>query len=262
MSEVAVRRALAAIGVTSAIRPLADPQRVPAPVDCPPTSALATEMTAVWQLPRLFAAAPRLALAPRGAGGVVVDVPGWRSPESYGAPLRAYLRRLGHDARGWGFGTNHGTPERDAQRLADSVTELAERSGGPVALIGWSLGGLIAREVARTHPEVVRHVVTYGTPVVGGPTYTRGADTFGPDECARAAELLERLDTDSPITVPVTAILSRRDGVVTWTACVDRTTAGVEHLEVTSPHVGLGFDPDVWHAVATALAVPARDRER
>jgi pimeloyl-ACP methyl ester carboxylesterase len=204
---------------------------------------------------RLPAAALRLSRVPRGDGHLVVDIPGWKAPEATGAPLRGYLRHLGYDARPWGLGTNDGDPERDAALLADTVQRLAQDSG-PVSLVGWSLGGTIAREVARTHPHAVRRVVTYGTPVIGGPTYTAGARSYGAAECGRITALIEELDRTQPIAVPVTAIYTRRDGVVAWQACIDRHSARVEHVEVFSTHLGLGLDPDVWELVAGTLSQP------
>ena len=170
------------------------------------------------------------------------------------APLRWYLRRLGHDARGWGRGTNEGDPERDADLVAAQVADLADRSGRPVALVGWSLGGVVAREAARQVPEHVHHVVTYGTPVIGGPTHTLGASTYGRAEAARIAALQDELDRTDPLSVPVTAIFTRDDRVVDWRACLDHRSPDVDHVEVTSTHLGLGIDPDVWLAVARALA--------
>lgn len=170
------------------------------------------------------------------------------------APLRAYLRRLGHDARPWGLGTNEGEPEADAERLAEVVAQTAAHSGRPVALVGWSLGGTVAREAARIAPHHVRRVVTYGTPAVGGPTHTLGARAWGPDETRRIAALLAELDDTTPITVPITAIFTRGDRVVDWRACLDHHSPDVDHVEVDSTHLGMGIDPDVWLAVASALA--------
>ncbi len=214
------------------------------------------EVRAGLQVPRLVAATARLARAPRGDGGVVIDVPGWLAAEVTNAPLRRFLARLGHDARGWGLGVNRGRPERDARLLAKKVLAAAAESGRPVALVGWSLGGLVAREVARQHPDAVRRVVTYGTPVVGGPTHTVGARHYGPDESQRITRLAQRLDAEHPIEVPVTAIVSRRDGIVSWRACIDRTSRDVEHVEVRSTHLGMGLDPDVWSVVADRLSRP------
>ena len=214
------------------------------------------EVRAGLQVPRLVAATARLARAPRGDGGVVIDVPGWLAAEVTNAPLRRFLARLGHDARGWGLGVNRGRPERDARLLAKKVLAAAAESGRPVALVGWSLGGLVAREVARQHPDAVRRVVTYGTPVVGGPTHTVGARHYGPDESQRITRLAQALDAEHPIEVPVTAIVSRRDGIVSWRACIDRTSRDVEHVEVRSTHLGMGLDPDVWSVVAERLSRP------
>lgn len=168
-------------------------------------------------------------------------------------PLRTYLRWLGHDARPWGLGVNTGTPERDVEQLADIVAHTHRTTGRPVALVGWSLGGVVARETARLVPDSVRRVVTYGTPAIGGPTYTLSASAFGASESARIRRLVEALDRHAPIRVPITAIYSQRDRVVSWPACIDRSSPDVEHVEVRSTHMGLGFDPDVWVVVADRL---------
>lgn len=204
---------------------------------------------------RLPGAARRLADLPRGDGHVVIDLPGWKAPEVSGAPLRRYLRFLGYDARPWGLGVNTGNPARDAEILSGTVVRLAEEHG-PVSLVGWSLGGVVAREVARENPHAVRRLITYGTPVIGGPTFTVGADAYGVAECARITRLTEELDRTRPITVPVTTIFTRRDGAVAWQACLDHASSDVEHVQVASTHLGLGVDPDVWEVVATRLAMP------
>ncbi|MEP7088778.1 MAG: alpha/beta hydrolase [Nocardioidaceae bacterium] len=225
------------------------------PVGRPSGGAGLAELLGVAAGLRLPAAASRLARLPRGDGHVVIDIPGWKAPEVSGAPLRGLLRALGHDARAWGLGVNTGRPEHDAEVLAETVRRTAAEQG-PVSLVGWSLGGVIAREVARAHPEAVRRVVTYGTPVIGGPSHTLGAGSFGAAECARITALAEQLDREDPILVPLTAIFTRRDGVVTWQACIDHHSPDVEHVEVFSSHVGMALDPDVWEVVACRLAAP------
>lgn len=253
---------LGTVGLLSAGRPLA-PGRVARPTGPPPASRQVGELAAGLQVARLVAAAPRLLLTPRApraprdspTGRVVVDVPGWKAPEATGLPLRLYLRRLGWDARGWGYGTNTGSPDADAERLTAQVVALAAEHG-PVALVGWSLGGVISREVARRRPDAVRRVVTYGTPVVGGPSFTSVAPLYPARTRRRMSEVSARTERDAPLRVPVTALLSRRDGVVAWESCVDRTSTDVEHVEVGSPHLGMGIDPDVWRVVADRLARP------
>jgi pimeloyl-ACP methyl ester carboxylesterase len=211
---------------------------------------------------RLVAAAPRLLRVPPGDGHTVLDIPGWKAPEVSLAPMRSYLRSRGYDARSWGFGTNTGDPRRDVERLTQHVRRLVDEGGSPVSLVGWSLGGVIAREVARREPEAVRRVITYGTPVVGGARFTAVARAYTPGESDDASTVTERLDAESPITVPLTAVFTRRDGVVAWQACIDRFSPCVEHVEVASTHIGMGLDPDVWEIVADRLAIPQSRQSR
>lgn len=247
---------LGRLGWRSRVRDISAAEIEDRPVAAPDLRAKAVELGGLAGALRLPVAARRLAGVPRGDGHVVIDLPGWKAPEASGAPLRHYLRALGYDARPWGLGVNTGDPERDAAILGDTVTRLADQHG-PVSLVGWSLGGVVAREVAREHPEAVRRLITYGTPVIGGPTFTAGA-AYGPEECARITDLTEELDRTRPITVPVTTIYTRRDGIVAWSACLDRASRHVEHVEVSSTHLGLGVDPDVWEVVATRLALPVQ----
>jgi dienelactone hydrolase len=251
---------VAAVGRRTARRePLHHPGSPPVPEPEGPPGRLirAAELTAPLELARLILSTPSLRRIPReGDGALVVDIPGWRSPEASTAPLRSFLRWLGYDAEPWGFGTNHGDPENDARRLVPLVVERAEKADRPVSLIGWSLGGVIAREVARARPDAVRRIITYGTPVIGGPAHTIGASSFNEEESARIDALIRETESENPIQVPVTAIYTRRDGIVDWRACIDRTSLDVEHIEVASTHLGLGIDADVWRVVAERLAEP------
>ena len=250
----ASRTALAATGVLSRAREQPDAGRLTRPAGPPPGRAVLAELGSGLAAIRIAGALPRLLAKPRGDGHTVVDIPGWKAPEVSGAPLRAYLRLLGYDARGWGFGTNTGDPRRDVERLTGRVLELADSSGAPVSLVGWSLGGVLAREVARRHPEAVRRVITYGTPVVGGPRFTAVARAYDAGASSAAEAVAERLDAESPIRVPLTVVYTRRDGVVAWQACIDRSSPHAEHVEVSSTHIGMGVDPDVWGVVADRLA--------
>ena len=229
-------------------------ERIEAPVGPPTRAGLIGEVGTVLQPLRLAFGAPMLRRAPRGDGRVSFVLPGWKAPELTTAPVRAYLGKLGHDARSWGLGVNRGDVEATRDEMAERVIAVAEATGRPVNLIGWSLGGVVSREIARMAPEAVHRVVTYGTPAVGGPTFTAGHAAFGADECIRITQLQQVLDATEPIRRPITAIFTRNDTVVDWRACIDRTSPSVRMVEVGSTHVGLGFDPDVWLIVADALA--------
>lgn len=175
------------------------------------------------------------------------------------APLRSFLSRIGHRALPWGLG-RHGPDVRSTvTTFAPSVLEAADSAGEGVALVGWSLGGVVARETARIlnadRPGTVPVVVTYGSPLTG-PRSTLVAGIYEPDEMARIeAVIAERRRT--PIGCPVVAIHSRNDGIVDWRACIDHTP-GSTNVEVRSSHFGMGIDPDIWLAVADALDGPLR----
>jgi hypothetical protein len=205
----------------------------------------------------------RVARQPRGNGRPVFVLPGFGAGDGSTSPLRAYLRGLGHDARGWGLGRNGGDVQGLTRAMLDKVERLADRSGAKVALVGWSLGGVVSREVARERPDLVEQVITFGSPVVGGPKYTRVGEVYrrrGHDLDQIEAIVDER--NRRPITVPITAIYTRSDGVVAWQACIDRTNPDVEHVEVRTTHLGLGVHHEVFIEVATRLARPRRSAGR
>ena len=138
------------------------------------------------------------------------------------------------------------------RRLARLVLDRAD-ADGPVALVGWSLGGVVAREVARRHPEAVRRVITFGTPLVGT-AHTVFARFGRREDASRLAAYAAHRDRTDPIRVPVTVVLSRRDGVVDWRSCLDHHSLAADHVEVRSTHLGMVVDPDVWLTVARRLA--------
>ncbi len=221
----------------------------------PPAWTLLRESLLLLELPRLAWLAPVYAAAPRGRGETVLVLPGFGTGDASTAVLRAYLNLLGYAAQGWGLGTNRGDVAALLPRVIERATRAASRAEGKVRLVGWSLGGTLAREAARERPDLVERVITLGTPAVGGPKYTAvGAvyrrQGYDLDAIEAAVAARERV----PIGVPLTAIYSRGDGVVAWQACIDRHTPGVEHVEVRGTHTGLGFNPDVYRIVAAHLA--------
>ena len=213
-----------------------------------------------WLTPLQFSLSlpqlPALTRAPRGNGTPVLVWPGFGAGNASTAVLRRFLRYLGHDAKGWPLGQNNG----DVLVMLEALGKELEAAAvdGPVNLVGWSLGGYLAREVARDYPHLVNRVVTLGSPVVGGPKYTAVANLFNNqpgalDDIERAVD--ERYAT--PLQVPVTAVYSKADGVVAWQACIDEHSPDVEHIEIFSSHVGLGFAPAALRIVAERLSAAA-----
>lgn len=231
------------------------PPAAPLPKAPSPSAALLSEWQFGLQLLRLGFSTFGLRKLPRGNKAPIILLPGYLAPEWTMEPMRRYLNWLGYDAHHWTLGINQGNPERDHELMVPQVATLAAASGQPVALVGWSLGGTIAREVARIRPDIVSKVVTYGTPVIGGPKFTVGAGVYGEEECNRIANLIDELDQDAPIEVPITAIFTRNDRTVAWPACIDRASKDVKHVEVNSSHASMGVDPDVWRIVAQRLAI-------
>jgi pimeloyl-ACP methyl ester carboxylesterase len=221
----------------------------------PSRLGLLREPLGALEIGRLLFSVRRLAAMPRGGGETVIVMPGYGAGDASTLVLRMYLSTLGYDARGWGLGRNDGNVPALVARTVEAVSAASDRLGVPVRLVGWSLGGYIAREIARELPDRVACVVTLGSPVVGGPKYTTVGAVYrrrGYDLDAIERDVAARYAV--PIRVPVTAIYSRADGVVAWRACIDEMSPRVEHVEVSTTHVGLGFSPEVYAVIAGALA--------
>jgi pimeloyl-ACP methyl ester carboxylesterase len=221
----------------------------------PPASTLRCMARGIAELPRLLVRWPALAHLPRGAGEPVLVLPGFGFGDTSTWMLRAYLRRLGYDARGWGLGMNAGHVPSLLPAVVRLVEALSNERRQRVRLIGWSLGGYLGRDAARERPELVSSVIMLGSPVVGGPKYTVAAGLLrrrGVDLDAIEAEVAVR--NRRPLPVPIISVFSRTDGVVAWEACVDVTSARAENIEVRASHVGLGFSPDVYAIIARQLS--------
>jgi pimeloyl-ACP methyl ester carboxylesterase len=225
------------------------------PLSPPPARLLLGELRGALEPARLLLRAPMVATLPRGHGANVILLPGYGAAESSIAVLKGFLHLLGYRSHDWGLGRNDGRVDRLLPRVLARIDEVEPDPGRSVHLLGWSLGGYIAREAARERPERVRSVITLGSPVVGGPKYTTVAERYRRrgydlDEIERAVDARY----DRPLAVPVTAIFSKSDGIVAWEACIDRRSPGIEHVEVKTTHIGLGFCPEVYRIVADRLA--------
>lgn len=219
----------------------------------PPTTSLVSELDAVRDavsFPVAWGFARRK--LPRGRERILV-LPGYLSSDAATWVLRTALADLGHEVHGWGLGLNRG----NAPALLPKVIEVAEAlsTDRPIHLVGWSLGGYLAREVARDIPERIVQVITLASPVVGGPKYTvtgKHYERNGEDLDKIEAAIQER--ETRPITVPITAYYSPKDAIVSPGACIDRVNPQTEHVEVNCSHLGIGLNAQVVSGVAERIA--------
>ena len=229
-------------------------------------------------LRRAFAQAqPRISGAPP-----VIVVPGlWASDRTMHV-LRQYLIKCGYDAQGWGLGRNlagrgwsgeisdlsegWAKDERDrphqgeanvpalCDQFAEEVKRRSEELGRPIALIGWSLGGFLAREAARDYPDHVSLVITLGSPIIGGPKYSFVNKRYrrrGLDVDWIAEQTINR--HNRLIKCPVTSIYSKHDAIVHWSASIDRWTPHAKHYEVSCTHTAFSFHAPTFEIIKTEL---------
>ena len=214
----------------------------------------------VIDLTALLVAAPWLATAPRGDGHGVLVLPGLLASDTSTLPLRAYLGWLGYDVRGWDLGRNRGPTEEILAGLPRTLLGHARRTERPVSLVGWSLGGIYARELGRRHATHIRQVITLGSPfAMQDPR--RQSRVHGPYQRlshlhADGARLPSHEQRARPIGVPSTSVYSRLDGIVSWQACTEPETGRHQNVEVRCSHLGFGVDPATLWLIADRLAVP------
>ena len=234
---------------------------MPAVKRVPSLALLATEPArAGLDLAALAAAWPMLATARRGDGHTVLVLPGWLTGDPTTAPLRIFLRALGHNVTGWSLGRNRGPTGRVVQELRSRLDRLYRSSGRRVSLVGWSLGGLYAQELARAAPGSVRGIVTLGSPVTRWAPWVRTASGI----VDRGTRLPRGVDTlprpwaeRGSLRVPATSVYTRTDGVVHWSSCrYPLRTGRRENVEVRGSHLGLGHNPAVLWLLADRLGMP------
>jgi thioesterase domain-containing protein len=218
-----------------------------------------------WRTVGEYAAARRalrsMSSWPRGDGHPVLVLPGFLA----GAPstqfLRQVLRRLGYRAYDWRLGYNLGVRPGMIQRLPARLDDIRSRNDGrTVSVIGWSAGGIFARELARARPDDVRSVITLGSPIRGNQRAThawRMWRLLNRNSQARGVVTeAARIAREEPLRVPTTCIYSKSDGIVAWQCCLSRPAAETENVEVHSSHLGYGHNVETLRVIADRLAQP------
>ncbi len=193
----------------------------------------------------------------KGDGHPVLVVPGLLCTDFSTRVLRRFVNQLGYNALGWELGRNLGDLNdfKDLNRLNKRIDDIYKQYNTKITLIGWSMGGIYVREIAKQRPELFNQVITLGSPFadVEAPNnakwiYERLTDTSGVDEAWR-------LQISHPARIPTTAIYTKQDGIVPWQACME----GIEdkshqNIEVRGSHWGLGMNARVLSIVGEKLA--------
>jgi pimeloyl-ACP methyl ester carboxylesterase len=198
-------------------------------------------------------------ISPKGDSHPVIIIPGLGTSDGSTHFIRNFLTNLGYDTHSWGLGRNLG-PQHGMDELLDKLVrrtnEVSEMSDGQeVSIIGWSLGGIYAREIAKEIPDVVRQVITLGTPFKGA-DQTNAAllyELLSKDTSHKDPNILKRIAEPPP--VPFTSIFSKTDGVVYWESSIEKAGKQIENIEVPGAcHLGLGHNPISMFIIANRLA--------
>ncbi|MEL7028722.1 MAG: alpha/beta fold hydrolase [Pseudomonadota bacterium] len=205
--------------------------------------------------------------APKGDGHPVLVCPPFMASDGSTSPLRQFLSKKNYSVHGWNLGRNLGpqVAGENSEFLLERLSDLYDKSKRKVTLIGWSLGGVLARELAKTVPGKIRQVITLGSPISGRLGGVTGnirslfsfVSGYGPEhpELNQALAKLHR----PPEGVPSTAIYSKTDGIVAWRSCLEPASDFTDNIEVHGSHCGLGVNASVFFAVADRLAAPEGD---
>jgi pimeloyl-ACP methyl ester carboxylesterase len=226
-----------------------------------PILALSELPRALVEMGSLPLAAPLLWSAPRGDGHPVLVLPGFTTTDRSTGVLRRYLTRMGYDTHAWELGRNLGPRAigQQGEKLIARLEDIHAATGKKVSLVGWSLGGILARQLSRRRPDLVRDIVTLGSPFAGDPRSTNvwrlyemmsGQRMKDPDTQAQLQE------SYAVPPVPSTAIYSKTDGIVAWQNCIEPESATTDNVEVLGSHCGLGVNPIALFAIAERLAQP------
>ncbi|MFT4127255.1 MAG: alpha/beta fold hydrolase [Gordonia sp. (in: high G+C Gram-positive bacteria)] len=193
-----------------------------------------------------------------GDGRPVLVLPGFMAGDWSTAPLRRLLTRHGYQAYGWGLGRNEGPTREVVDGLEALFRTLTDRHGQPVSLVGQSLGGMFARELARRFPGEVDRIVTLGSPVsMTSAEQSRAKHTYLRKSRNHVPELAFDTWIHAPQPpVPATSIFSRWDGVCRWETCLYPQSPLTENIEVVSSHLGMGVQPPAVYATLDRLAAP------
>jgi hypothetical protein len=199
---------------------------------------------------------------PEGDGHPVLVLPGFLTTDHFTSTLRRCIDEKGYKTYAWEGGLNTGFNDRTAQHLRGQLEKIYKENGNrKVSIVGHSLGGIYARELAREFPHMVRCVVTMGSPAgmigkpgAAAPVVGHLYEMFNPASGHNDLDLQVRGQTPPP--VPTTSIYSRQDGIVHWKACLNPATPKAENIAVSGGHLGIVLNVPAIAAVLDRLSQP------
>lgn len=192
----------------------------------------------------------------QGDGHPVLVLPGFMASDFSTKPLRKFIGKMGYAAYGWDLGRNTAKVQ-NLYVMMDKLEEIYHEHGQEVTIIGWSLGGVYARQIAKEKPDMVRQVITLGSPFRGitqpnNATWLYNLVSNGKRVVDLDPELLA--DLPKPAPVPTTAIYTKEDGVVSWETCIEEEEDAIhQNIQVRGSHLGLGVNATVLHIIADRL---------
>jgi pimeloyl-ACP methyl ester carboxylesterase len=230
--------------------------KAPGRLRAPGLGLFLAEVRGILEFNASLLLSPLLMRAPRGDGHPVLALPGFLASDLSMVPLRRYLSELGYDAHAWRMGRNTGGIARTRAALLDRLAEIHAASGRKVSIVGWSLGGVYARDLALRAPDMVRYVVALASPFASDVRATNATwlyEALSGEKVGEDPEFLEAIAGDLP--VPTSSIYSKADGIVNWRTCRVRPSDTAENIEVhLASHVGIGVNPAALWAIADRLA--------
>ncbi len=199
-----------------------------------------------------------------GDGHPVLILPGFMASDFSTIPLRSFIHKLGYKVYGWGEGRNFAHVEY-IELLLEKLDRIYQKHNEKVTLIGWSLGGIYARQLAKHDPSIIRQIIVMGSPFQGVRMANNASWMY---DILKKSKLVskkidEKLLDDIPLPAPVptTAIYTKEDGVVPWELCLEEEDEWHQNIQVRGSHLGLGVNPLVLQIVADRLKYQKEDWE-
>ena len=199
---------------------------------------------------------------PSGDAHPVMVLPGFATNDSATLPLRTFLKKLGYQTYAWKAGFNMGRKPGLFDHLHNRIETIHSKYGRKVSLVGWSMGGIMSRKLTFQRPEMIRSVITLGSPIYGANNSTNISALLEFAAKLRKREVLKDPEPITPwlnepaVPVPFSSLYSRTDGVVTWKTCLEADYPLRENIHVPSSHMAFGYNPLSLYVIADRLAQP------